>query len=89
MTVKMVINQANTPGRVQYCTIIPTKKAQDNHQQTGLSTMSTDNRELDQRVWQAWLDKNAKQDREYLLKVKAVGAAFLVFGVALLLWRFF
>ena len=51
--------------------------------------MSNDNRELDEQVWQGWLDKNAKQDREFFLKVKIGGAVSLVLATGLLLWRIF
>jgi hypothetical protein len=51
--------------------------------------VSGDNRELDERVWQAWLDKNGKEDREFFVKVKVGGAVSLVLVVGFLLWWLF
>jgi hypothetical protein len=45
--------------------------------------------DIDEAVWQAWLEKNNAQDRfryERRLRVLAVGAALLT--VSALLWRF-
>ena len=70
---------------VHYCTILAGRKAQD--RTLGECLMSVP--ELDEMEWQGWLDRNAKQDREFFLKVKACGAVSLVLAVALLLWRLF
>ncbi len=51
--------------------------------------MSGDNRELDERVWQTWLDKKGREDREFFVKVKVGGAVSLVLIVGFLLWRIF
>ena len=51
--------------------------------------MSGDNRELDEQVWQVWLERNAKQDREFFLKIKAGGMVSLVLVAGFLLWRLF
>jgi len=48
-----------------------------------------ENPQLDERVWQAWLDKNARQDRKYFLKVKVYGAFTVVVILGLLLWKVF
>ena len=51
--------------------------------------MSESNRELDERVWQAWLDRNAKQDRKFFVNVKVGAVLSLVLAAGFLLWRLF
>ena len=48
-----------------------------------------ENPQLDESVWQAWVDKNARKDRKYFFKVKVYGAISLVLALGLLLWKVF
>lgn len=47
--------------------------------------MPLESPQLDERLWQAWLEKNARQDRKFFRKVKIFGAfsAAVVLGLLL------
>ena len=44
--------------------------------------------ELDERVWQAWIKKNAAQDRaRFVQRVRVLGIVTAFLGLIALLWR--
>ena len=53
------------------------------------TVMQTDKQpELDERVWQAWLAKNAAQDKvRFSRRVRVIGFAAVALGLFGLLWR--
>jgi hypothetical protein len=47
------------------------------------------NPELDEAVWQAWLEKNKAQDKfRFARRLKITARVMVFFAVSALLWRF-
>jgi len=50
---------------------------------------NTQNSQIDEAVWQAWLNKNAAQDKfRFARRLKVMVVVALVLSVGALLWRF-
>ena len=46
------------------------------------------NLEIDERVWQAWIQKNAAQDKvRFARRVKRIGIASVFLALSALLWK--
>ena len=46
------------------------------------------NTQIDERIWQAWIQKNAAQDKvRFARRVKVIGIAMVFVALSALLWR--
>ena len=46
------------------------------------------NLEIDERVWQGWIEKNAAQDKvRFARRVKRIGIASVFLALSALLWK--
>ena len=47
------------------------------------------NPEIDEAVWQAWVEKNKAQDKiGFARRLKVLGGVAVAFAISALLWRF-
>jgi hypothetical protein len=46
------------------------------------------NLEIDERVWQAWIQKNAAQDKvRFARRIKVIGLVLVFLSLSVLLWK--